>query len=113
MKYLLMFGGTEEDQQAYQKLSDEERGRRGANVGRWFSEHGAKILTSERLHPPETATAVRLLANGQAVVTDGPFIEGKETIGGFAVIDVADLDEALRMAKTWPGSSMLEIRPIL
>lgn len=113
MKYLLMFGGTEEDQLAYLKLSDAERGRRGANVGRWFAGHGAKIVASERLHPPETATTVRFQPDGQTVVTDGPFIEGKETIGGFAVIDVDDLDEAMRMAREWPGSSMLEIRPIL
>lgn len=113
MKYLLMFGGTEDDQRVYQQLSDDERARRGANVGRWFSEHSEKIVASERLHPPHTATTVRLQPDGQAIVTDGPFIEGKETIGGYAVLDVSDLDEAIRMARTWPGSSIVEIRPIL
>jgi hypothetical protein len=40
-------------------------------------------------------------------------MEGKEAIGGYAEIDVADLDEALRMAKTWPGRGAVEIRPVM
>jgi len=46
------------------------------------------------------------------VITDGPYVEGKEVISGFAEIDVADLDEALRLVKTWPGCPLVEIRPI-
>jgi hypothetical protein len=46
------------------------------------------------------------------MVTDGPFIEAKEVIGGFAVVDVADLDEALEMAKAWPGGDV-EVRPVV
>jgi len=45
-------------------------------------------------------------------VTDGPFIEGKEIIGGFWVVNVDNLDEALKMAKEWPASTMVEVRPI-
>ena len=46
-------------------------------------------------------------------MTDGPFLEGNEVIGGYAEIDVADLDEALRMAKAWPPRGAVEIRPVL
>jgi hypothetical protein len=46
------------------------------------------------------------------MVTDGPFIEAKEVIGGFAVVDVANLDEALELAKSWPGGDV-EVRPIV
>jgi len=46
-------------------------------------------------------------------VTDGPFIEAKETVGGFALIDVANLDEAIEMAKTWPAKGSVEIRPLV
>ena len=46
-------------------------------------------------------------------MTDGPFLEGKESIGGYTEIDVADLDEAVRMAKTWPGRGTVEIRPVV
>ena len=59
-----------------------------------------------------TATTVR--HNGDnTVVTDGPFIEAKETVGGFALIDVANLDEAIEMAKTWPAKGSVEIRPLV
>ena len=61
--------------------------------------------------PPETATTVRM-EGGEPLVTDGPFVEGKEVVSGFAVIDVVDLDEALRMVKSWPACPLVEIRPI-
>jgi hypothetical protein len=46
------------------------------------------------------------------VVTDGPFVEGKEIVSGFVEVEVADLDEALRMAKAWPACPVVEIRPV-
>jgi len=46
-------------------------------------------------------------------VTDGPFIVSKEVLGGFAIVDVKDLDEALAMAKSWPGGDLVEVRPIV
>jgi hypothetical protein len=45
-------------------------------------------------------------------ITDGPFVEGKEVVSGYTEIEVADLDEALRMVKTWPGCPIVEIRPL-
>lgn len=81
-------------------------------VGAWFAEHGSKIGPTNQLQGPETATSVRFGSEGP-VVTDGPFLEGKEAIGGYAEIEVADLDEALRMAKTWPGRGTVEIRPVM
>jgi len=55
---------------------------------------------------------VHFTADGQPLITDGPFVEGTEVIGGYAEIDVADLDEALQMAKTWPAGGV-EIRPVV
>ena len=46
-------------------------------------------------------------------MVDGPFIEAKEVIGGYAEVEVADLDEALEIAKTWPGQTSVEVRPIV
>ncbi len=68
---------------------------------------------SAGLHPPETATVLK--ASGEEVlVTDGPFTEGKEHLGGFTVIEVADLDAALswarRLAKVLEPLS-IEVRP--
>jgi hypothetical protein len=64
------------------------------------------------LHPPSTATMVRV-KDGEALVTDGPFTEGKEHIGGFMIIKAPDLDAALGWAKKMARAIPLpiEIRP--
>ena len=46
------------------------------------------------------------------LITNGPFLEGNEVIGGYAVVDVDDLDAALAMARSWPGGGSIEVRPI-
>jgi hypothetical protein len=46
-------------------------------------------------------------------VTDGPFTEAKEMVGGYAIIDVADLDEAIELVSGWPSAAALEIRPVV
>jgi hypothetical protein len=113
MKYVLLFCGTQEQQRAWDAISAEERGQAYARVGRWFEEHRSKITGGNQLAAPGTATTVRPQANGSGpLVTDGPFLEGNEIIGGYAEIEVADLDEALRMAKGWPAGPV-EIRPVL
>jgi hypothetical protein len=113
MKYVLLFCGTDEDAAAFAALTPDELRARYTEVGAWFAEHASRIGPSNQLQGPETATSVRFGATGAPVVTDGPFMEGKEAIGGYAEIDVADLDEALRMAKTWPGRGAVEIRPVM
>ena len=113
MKYVLLFCGTDEDAAAFAALSPDQLRARYAEVGAWFAEHRSRIGPSSQLQRPETATSVRFGLAGPPVVTDGPFLEGKESIGGYAEIDVADLDEALRMAKTWPGRGTVEIRPVV
>ena len=55
--------------------------------------------------------AARIAA--EVTVTDGPFVEGKEMIGGYGVIDVPDLDAAIRLASSWPAPDTLEIRPLV
>jgi hypothetical protein len=113
MKYVMLFCGTAEDAAAFEALSPDELGERYAEVGAWFAEHRAKIGATGQLQGPQTATSVRFGSQGPPVVMDGPFLEGKESIGGYAEIDVADLDEALGMAKTWPGRGTVEIRPMV
>ena len=76
--------------------------------------HADKIVGGNKLRAAETATTVRLdrSGHGEPVVLDGPFVEGKEVVSGYAEIDVADLDEALRLARAWPACPIVEIRPI-
>ena len=113
MKYVLMFAGSVEDQEAWEKLPKDQLAAAYEHVNKWFDEHSkaGRIVGGAELKGPSSSTTVRI-KNGKAIVTDGPFIEAKEIIGGFAIVDVKDLDEALAMAKTWPGG-IVEVRPVV
>jgi hypothetical protein len=65
------------------------------------------------LHPPATATVVRARPSGEVLVTDGPFAEGKEHLGGFTIVDAPDLDAALGWASRLARATTLpiEVRP--
>jgi hypothetical protein len=72
-------------------MSAEQLQARYAQVAAWFAENRLRISATRQLQGPATATPVRFGIEGPPVVTDGPFLEGKEAIGGFAEVDVADL----------------------
>ena len=113
MKYILLFCGTAEDQAAFDQLSPDDLKARYGEVARWFKENGSRIRGSNQLQGPNTATTVRFDARGKPTVKDGPFMEGKEIVGGYCEIEVPTLDDALEMAKTWPGRGAVEIRPLM
>ena len=73
-----------------------------------------QYLTSAPLHPVSTATSVRV-RDGKPLVTDGPFAETREILGGFYLIDVDNLDDAIRIAARHPGARVgtVEIRPVM
>lgn len=74
---------------------------------------GGVFVFGGRLHEPDTATVVRV-SGGDAVMTDGPFVESKEHIGGFYIINADDLDEALAWAAKVVeaiGGAPIEVRP--
>ena len=72
-----------------------------------------QLLAASPLHPVETATTVRN-RNGKASTTDGPFAETKEQLGGFLMIDVRDLNDAVRVASNFPAARIgsVEVRPL-
>ena len=111
MKYVLMFASDPSAQADVDpQLAQEVYGR----IYQWFGEHAAVITDSgAELHGPETATTVK----SGGVVVDGPFSETKEVIGGFSVVDVADLDAALALARSWPALDLpgvsVEVRPMV
>lgn len=72
-----------------------------------------QFIAAEPLEPVHTATTVRIKA-GKATTTDGPFAETKEQLGGFFMIDVADLNEAISVAAQIPAGRIgsVEVRPI-
>jgi hypothetical protein len=72
---------------------------------------GASILGGEALERSSTASTVKQ-GNGEPLVTDGPFIETKEALGGFYVIECKDLDQALALAKVCPSGN-IEVRPVM
>jgi hypothetical protein len=111
VKYVLMFVDTEEFAADLAAMGEVERERAYARVRQWFADHHDKITHHAHLMPSDTATTMRL-DRGEPLVTDGPFVEGKEVVSGFTEIDVADLDEALRLGRSWPGCPVVEIRPI-
>jgi hypothetical protein len=84
----------------------------------WFEKWGqaGKIANpGVHLQPTSTAKTIRPVADGSLVVTDGPYLELKEVIGGLVVLEADDLDDAIAVAKTWPGlagSASIEVRAV-
>ena len=111
MKYVLLFVDTEQFASDLRAMGPAERERAYDRVGQWFAANTDKIRGGNKLQAPQTATTVRL-DRGEPVIVDGPFVEGKEVVSGYTEIEVANLDEALRMVKTWPGCPIVEIRPL-
>ena len=73
------------------------------------------VVGGEQLQPVETATTVRV-ENGETLLTDGPFIDAKEYLGGYLVIEIDDLDAALEIAAQIPAARMggaVEVRPLV
>ena len=101
-----------EDEQGYADGGPEVWNQVMAAHGRFaeqVAECGAKLVAGAALQPRATATTVR-----GDVVTDGPFAETKETMGGYYLIDAVDLDQALAVAKLCPARfGGVEVRPIM
>ena len=110
MKYLLLFVGTREAQDRWDGQSQDQYATAMAAAGKWFDEykHTGKIEGGLQLTGKDVTTVQP--QNGSRIVTDGPFIESKEIIGGFAIVNVKDLAEAQAMAIAWPGGPV-EIWP--
>lgn len=71
------------------------------------------LVSAEPLQSVKTASTVRV-RGGKVSITDGPFAETKETLGGFFLIDARDLNEAIQIAAKWPSARLgsIEVRPI-
>jgi hypothetical protein len=112
MKYVLLAYGKPG---TWEALSDDERTEWIADNAA-FTEHLNSldaIVHGEPLADEDTATTVRIVG-GEAIITDGPFAETGEHLGGVLVIDVPDLDAALDAARRCPAARLgpLEVRPV-
>jgi hypothetical protein len=101
-----------EDETRYLEMTPEQGQQIFAAHSRFagqVGEHGATLLGGNALEPTTTATTVR-----DDIVTDGPFAETKEVLGGYYLIDARDLDHALEVAKLCPAPyGGVEVRPVM
>ena len=110
MKYMLLVYG---DEQAWDEAEREQCYKDSARVAHDLQSAGRDVVAAP-LHPVATATSVRV-RDGKQLVTDGPFAETREQLGGYFVVDVQDLDEAIAIAGRLPSARLgtIEIRPIM
>jgi hypothetical protein len=83
-------------------MSEEERAESLTEHIAWFERYGDRITGGADLAWPKVIRTVRRRA-GQPLTTDGPFVEGKELLGGVILVDVPGWDEAMAMAEEWPS----------
>ena len=91
------------DESGWEKLSPEEREAWYAQYRSFAAAADAKLAGGDELAPTRAATTVRV-RDGETTVTDGPFAETREQLGGYFVLDVASLDEATELAAKIPGA---------
>jgi hypothetical protein len=114
VKYMLLIYGSQDSRpqtpEAVQQVMDEYWAYEKA-----VADAGVRIA-SDALQGVETATTVEVRDDGERVVTDGPFAETREILGGYYLLDVPDLDAALDWAARCPGAqhgSRIEVRPVM
>ena len=113
MQYMLLIYN---DPSGWDSMPEAERGEIYQAYGTYTAELQAsgKLVSGDALQPIDTATSVRV-RDGETLTTDGPFAETKEVLGGYYLIDVDTIDEALEWAAKLPGSwyGTVEVRPIV
>ena len=113
MKFMLI---VHHDEEAFSKIEKEKRQQMLAeSIKLTHQLHGAgQYLSASPLHPAATAVMVRV-REGKPLVTDGPFIETREQIAGYFLINAKDFDEAISIASKVPGARIgtVEVRPLI
>ena len=119
MRYVLMNWVHPDDAAAWEEWPAENK---QADIDRhtaWFGKHREHIAGGEELDEVRTVKTLRPGRQGEGVVvTDGPFVEAKEILGGFVIIEAADLDEALAITREWPSletlpNSTVQLHPVV
>jgi hypothetical protein len=114
MKYMLL---TYLDEKAWLSLTPEQQSQEMAKCAPHVEKlvDTKKLLAGAPLHPTSTATTIRY-REGKRLMTDGPFAEMREQLGGYTIIEATDLDDALAIASGFIGTSSIatiEVRPIV
>jgi hypothetical protein len=112
MKYLLQIY-SDAAREAFERLPSDEQ---EAIVGEYFAiRQSPGVIGGEQLQPVETSTTVRV-HDGETLLTDGPFVDAKEHLGGYFLVEAEDLDAALEIAARIPAARMggaIEVRPLV
>jgi hypothetical protein len=110
MKYLLQIYPASDE---FEGLSEDEQ---NAIIGEYLAiGQSPGVIGGNQLQPVETATTLRV-ENGQTLLTDGPFVDAKEHLGGYYLVEADDLDGALAIAARIPAARMggaVEVRPLV
>jgi len=113
MKYMLLIY---DDEQAWSKMTEAERSKLMGEFMQFSQAIGASghYKAGSQLQPTRTAASVRL-RDGKRLVTDGPFAETREQLGGYYLIEAKNLDEAIDIAARIPSSRLgtIEVRPLV
>jgi|RhiMetdeSRZDD1v2_1073273.scaffolds.fasta_scaffold3584006_1 hypothetical protein len=113
MQYMLLIYG---DQEGWKSRSEEENGQIMQAYMQFTKElqDSGAMVAGDALEPTQTATTVRV-RNDETLTTDGPFAETKEQLGGYYLVDVGSIDEALEWAAKLPGArhGSVEVRPVM
>lgn len=109
-KYAFLFIDSGVD---YQSDPTPEQQKVYGDIFKWFETNAEKFVSGgAELQPTRTATTIRKRPEGKVTVVDGPFIESKESVGGFSILELPDREAAIALARTWPGYGV-EIRDIV
>ena len=113
MQYLLLI---HDDESHWSTMADDDRDKLYAEYGVFTNElrESSALVGANQLQPTSTATTVRV-RDGETLTTDGPFAETKERLGGYYLIDVESLDEAIEWAAKIPTARVgtIEVRPVV
>lgn len=112
MRFMLTFYADAGD---WMSLPEAERDAAIVEIGAWYRDHArsGKIVEGSRLAPGvKTVRMGRVRRKDRPVVSDGPFMEAKEGVGSYAIVEVSGEDEAIEIAKRWPAGGIVEVRPL-
>jgi hypothetical protein len=113
MQYMLLIF---DDEQVWAGMGEEERGKLYEAYGTFTNElrESGALVNADQLQSSSTATLVRV-RDGETLTTDGPFAETKEQLGGYYLIEVESLDEAIEWAAKIPSAAKgtIEVRPVV
>jgi hypothetical protein len=118
MRYVLFNWMNPDDVGVWEAMTPEEQQAEVELHMAWFRRHRDHVVGGEELAEPRTVKTLRPGRQGEGVVTtDGPFVESKEILGGFVIIEAASMAEAVAIASDWPSlatmpNATIQVQPV-